>query len=204
MAVRSAAPAISLPRIDRRYVLAGLLAALAGILVLVVTQPSERSPILVATRDLAEGHRLGNGDVAVRYVQNPDGHVEGDALGDLAGFALAVPLRAGEPLIASVVRAPAIVEASHRISVAVPIDRAALGRISPGSRVDVYATMRDPIVGVATERIAGGVYVVDTELSESSGIREEIALLLAVDDDLAALIANASHAGDLDIVAVDG
>ena len=202
MAVRSLSLPAVLPRFDRRFVLAALMAAGAAVLVLVLTQPPERSPILVAGADLPAGHVLMASDVGVRYVEDPTGLVVGDALGDLAGYSLAVPLERGQPLLAPIVRPPEVVDTPRTLALAVPIERAVLGRIAAGDRVDIYVTVVDSLVGSTTELAASSVYVIASEVVDGPGSGGDVRLLLAVDDELAHRLAGASHTGALDVVRV--
>lgn len=202
MAVRSPALPASLPRLDRRIVLAGLLSAGAAVLVLLLTQPPERTPVLVAGADLPAGHVLAAEDVGVRYVEDPTGLVVGDAIGELAGFSLSVPLTEGQPLLGPIMRPPEVLDAPRSLALSVPLERAVLGRVAAGDRVDVYVTVADGVTGAATELVAASVYVIASEVADEPGSGDDVRLLLAVDEALARSLAEASHAGAIDVVLV--
>ncbi len=195
---------VSLPRIDRRTVAGIVLAASAALAVLVLTRPAPTVPTLVAATDLPAGVPLTAADVTVRHVPSATGLVEGDDIGDLAGWSLAAPLASGEPLLPSLLRAPARLDHPDVLALALPETQAVLGRLAAGDVVDIYATTRgtglDPS---ATELLAAGVYVVDTRSDGGSlSGAPEIELLLAVDGELAARLAAARHTAELDIVRV--
>ena len=200
MAVRSFPLSVSLPRLERRFVVAGLLAAISAAVVLALTQPPERTPVLVIGRDLPAGQSLAQSDVTVRYVDDTTGLVVGDDIGELAGFALAVPVAAGEPLLPSILRPPEVVEAGSSMSLAVPVERAALGRLGPGDVVDIFVTVSDPIGGTSTRLVAESVYVIDAFVEDDPGASDDVHLLFAVEDELAPELARASHEGAIDLV----
>ena len=200
MAVRSISLPRTLPHVDRRFLLAGVLAAVSASLVLLLTQPPERTPILVAAHDLQVGHTLSAGDVGVRRVEDATGLVVGDAIGELAGYSLTVPLSAGEPLLAPILRAPQVVDSPQSLSLAVPIERAVLGRIAAGDIVDIYVTRSSPGIGATTSALAREVYVVDATVTDRPGGRNDVLLVLAVDEALAAQLAGAAHSGTIDVV----
>lgn len=202
MAVRSFSLPRTLPHVDRRFLVAGVLAAVSAALVLLLTQPPERTPILVAANDLPVGHTLTAGDVGVRQVEDSTGLVVGDTIGALAGYSLAVPLRAGEPLLAPILRAPQVVEASQSLSLAVPIERAVLGRIAAGDLVDIYVTRSSAGIAATTSPLARGVYVIDAAVTDRPGGRNDVLLVLAVDESLAPQLAGAAHSGTIDVVRV--
>lgn len=202
MAVRSPALPASLPRLDRRIVLAGLLSAGAAVLVLLLTQPPEQTPVLVAGADLPAGHVLAAEDVGVRYVEDPTGLVVGDAIGELAGFSLSVPLTEGQPLLGPIMHPPEVVDAPRSLALSVPLERAVLGRVAAGDRVDVYVTVADGVAGATTELVAASVYVIASEVADEPGSGDDVRLLLAVDEALARSLAEASHAGAIDVVLV--
>jgi Flp pilus assembly protein CpaB len=203
MAVRARPMDWSLPRIERRYLVAGLVAAVAAALVLVVTQPPPLSPVLVAGSDLPAGVPLRSSDVDVRYVDSTDGLVAGDALGDLEDWSLSVAVKQGEPLLPSLLRAPEIVAMPNVLAMSLDPEHAVLGQLGTGDHVDIYHTAEDHMdAAPSAELIARGVYVVDVELSDDPGMRGAVRLLLAVDDRLAPILASAARNGTVDLVKV--
>lgn len=203
MAVRSVTRPVPMPRLDRRFVVAGLLAAVSAVVVLVLTRPPERTPVIVAAADLPAGHVLEASDVAVRYVEDRTGFVVGDSIGELAGYSLAVPMSQGEPLLASIVRSPERVAAASSMSLAVPIERAALGRLAAGDHIDIYMTTSEMSGEARTDLAAHDVYLIDAMVADEPGSRDEVWLLIAVDEQLARQLTTASHAGSLDVVKVE-
>lgn len=203
MAVRQRAVDLTFPRIDRRYLIAGLAAVAAGVLVLVLTQPPQRTPVLVAGSDMAPGVPLSELDLDVRYVEQPDGLIIGDSVGDLAAWTLAVPLEAGEPVLGSLLRAPEMVAAPNILALALEPEHAVLGRLAAGDIVDAYLTV-DGAPGQLppTRLLAADIYVVSAELSDDPADRGAVRLLVAVDDDLAPLLASAVRGGTVDLVKV--
>ncbi len=195
---------LALPRVDRRTLAGIVLAAAAALAVLVVTRPAPTIPTLVAAADLPAGMPMTGADVAVRHVPSAAGLVEGDALGDLEGWSLAAPLASGEPLLPSLLRAPARLDHPDVIAIALPETQAVLGRLAAGDLVDIYATTKGTGVEPATtELLAAGVYVVDARADGGSlSGAAEVELLLAVDGGLAARLAAARHTAELDVVRV--
>jgi Flp pilus assembly protein CpaB len=84
-----------------------------------------------------------------------------------AGWVATVPVRAGEPLTVSEVERPSSVPALGEMSIAVPVQQAAGGRISAGDLVDViasndsgdayYVAQAVRVIGVAPTSAAPGV-----------------------------------------------
>jgi Flp pilus assembly protein CpaB len=194
---------IALPTVDRRMVIGAILAAVAALGVLMLTKPPERTPVLVAGSDLVAGRPLGGLDIQIRYVDSSTGLVVGDSVGDLEAWSLRVPLAEGEPLVVSLLQPPELVTSPNVIALSLASQNAVLGRLVAGDKVDVYVTSRGGIASESTtELLASNVYVVETVVPESSIDRGRVNVLLAVDDDLAAELASASHTGEIDLVRV--
>lgn len=202
MAVVELRRARAVPRVDRRTAAGVVLAAAAALAVLVLTRPPTTVPTLVAAVDIPAGAPLAADDIAVRFVPSADGLVRGDGLGELAGWSLASPLAAGEPLLPSLLRAPARIARPDVIAVALPESQAVLGQLAGGDYVDIYATTRDTgTEPAATELLAADVYVVESRQDGGSlSGTAMVELLLAVDDELAGRLAAALHSAELDIV----
>jgi Flp pilus assembly protein CpaB len=195
---------MSFPHVDRRYLVGGLAAALATILVLIITAPPTRTSVLVAGGDLPAGAALSGLDIGTRQVDDAEGLIEGTTLGELADWSLVVPLREGEPLLASALRPPEMVAAPQAMGVSLPAAHAVLGRLGAGDLVDVYLTP-DPSPGdpqpIAT-RIAHRVYVIDAAASDSPGAMGRIDVLLAVDETITPVLAAGARDGRIDLVKV--
>lgn len=201
MGVRAMTGRMATPWVDRRTILGIGLAAVAAALVLILTRPPATTPILVAGSDLPAGTPLAELDVDVRTVPDAQGMVMGDDVGELAEWSLRVPIAAGEPIVPSLLQPPQVLAASNLLAIEVDSSHAVLGRISPGDIVDVYATRRSTLAASETSKVAAEVYVVDAQIA-SAATGEQVALLLAVDDELAARLTAAARSGDLDIVRI--
>ena len=193
----------AIPSIDRRKILGGILAAIAALGVLQITEPPDRIPVLVAGSALEAGQPLGELDIAVRHVASADGMVVGDSIGDLGEWSLRVPLAEGEPLVASLMQPPELVASPNVIALSLASENAVLGRLVAGDKVDVYITSAASFDSAPTTKLlASGVYIVETVVSDSSVDRGRVNVLLAVDDELAADLAAASHESEIDLVRV--
>jgi len=194
---------IALPSVDRRMILGAILAAIAALGVLVLTRPPDRIPVLAAGSDLSAGRPLSELDIEVRYVESSTGLVIGDSVGELGDWSLRVPLEEGEPLIASLMQPPELVATPNVIALSLAPQNAVLGQLVAGDKVDIYLTDADGLgTAPGTELLASNVYIVEAVTSESSADRGRVNVLLAVDDELAAQLAAASHSGDIDLVRV--
>jgi len=204
MALRALPATMSIPHVDRRYLIGGLAAALATILVLIITTPPTRTSVLVAGGDLPAGAALSGLEIGTRQVNDAEGLIEGTTLGELAEWSLVVPLREGEPLLASTLRPPEMVAAPQAMGVSLPAAHAVLGRLDAGDVVDVYLTPNASPGGpspVAT-RIAQRVYVIDAAESASPGAMGRIDVLLAVDEEITPVLAAGARDGTIDLVKV--
>lgn len=203
MAIGVRPAAWSVPRIERKYLAAGILAAASAVLVLVLTQPPQKTAILVAGSDIPAGVALAVADVDVRMVESADGLVVGDSVGELGDWSLAAPLGEGEPLLASLLRAPEVVASPNLLALALDPEHAVLGFLGAGDVVDVYLTT-DSVHDGATEtrRVASSVYIVEASVSEDPVDRGRVHILVAVDDDLAPILTSASRNGTIDLVKV--
>jgi Flp pilus assembly protein CpaB len=192
---------IPLPAVSPRTMLGVGLAAAAALLVLVVTQPPATVPVLVAGADLPAGTPLSQLDVEVRRVADAEGLIQGDTIGELGEWVLAVPVVAGEPLLASILRPARALGAPDVMALQLDAANAVLGRLDPGDLVDVYATTSSPGSVAETRLIATSVYVLEARTTESTS-RSRVELLLAVDRATARAITTAMHGGDIDLVKV--
>lgn len=195
---------VPMPRIDRRTLVGVGLAAVAALLVLLLTRPTPTVTVLVAADDIPAGRPLNEADLTTRSVASADGLVEGSSIGELSAWSVVAPLRAGEPLVPSLLQPPQITEAGNLIAVAIEESHAVLGRLAPGDRVDIYVTWpggsgEPPL----TELLAPDVYVAEVQTDDGTSISGSIvSLVLAVDDELAPRMARASRSGQLDLVRI--
>lgn len=195
---------VSIPHVDRRTLIGAGLAAVAALLVLLLTRPTPTVSVLVAADDIPAGRPLDQADLTTRSVASSDGLVEGSSIGELSAWSVVAPLEAGEPLLPSLLQPPQVTEAGNLIAVAIEESHAVLGRLSLGDRIDIYVTWparagEPPI----TELLAAGVYVAEVQADTGSSISGSMVnLVLAVDDELAPQVARASRSGALDLVRV--
>ena len=188
-------------RFDRRTALGLALALAAGALVFALTRPAAQSAVLVAAAPLSAGVPLEAGQLAVRRVADTSGLVTGDEPAALEGWTLAAALDPGEPLLPSLLRAPERAARPDVLALSLERDRAVLGELRAGDRIDVYVTASDGDGGPVTRLVAAAVYVVAAGPGPSGlGGEDAVDLLLAVDDDLAAALVAARNEGALDLV----
>jgi Flp pilus assembly protein CpaB len=194
----------ALPTIDRRTALAIAAGFASALLVLALTAPPSLTAVLVADGPLPAGTALGDLPVTYRNVDNTDGLIVGSDIGELADWTLVTPLAEGEPLLVSLIQPPQQVTAPQQMALAIPATQAVLGEIQAGDTVDILVT-RSAGVGseATTEVLARDVYVISAVLAESTAFGDELRLLLAVTDQLAVDLANASYAGNLDLIKVN-
>jgi len=189
--------------LDRRTMLGILLAALAGAMVLTLTRPPALVPVLVAGSDLPAGTPLSELDVAVRQVTSAVGLVEGDSVGELADWALRVPLVAGEPISPSLLVPPQVGDAPDAVALSLDRSHAVQGNLSRGDLVDVLVTRPASFDAASeTELVAASVYILNVSLGESGFDADRVDIVLAVDAALAADLANARESGTIDLVRV--
>ncbi|MCL1594525.1 MAG: RcpC/CpaB family pilus assembly protein [Actinomycetia bacterium] len=192
---------LSITWLDRRTLLALLLAALSGILVLTITRPPDSVPVLVAGSDIAPGTPLGELDIESRHVASADGLVKGSSVGELAAWTVSVPLAAGEPLLPSLLVPPAVASAPDSLALSLDRSHAVLGKIVPGDVVDVLVTSTPVAGGMAVTRtVATGVYVLAVENGDTGFDADRVDVLLAVDGTMASQITNARETGVIDLV----
>ncbi len=204
MAVGVRLRSVTIPRPDMRTLLGIGLAAAAALLVLWMTRPIATVPVLVAGSDLPAGTPLSELDLTVKNTTDADGLVVGDEPGELSDWVLVAPIASGEPILPSLLRAPEVQAAPDLLALELDRAHAVLGRIDPGDRVDIYASTSRPGEPTETRLVASSVFVVDATVSDSTVNGDQIQLLLAVDDALAATLTAAMNGSDLDLVRVGG
>jgi Flp pilus assembly protein CpaB len=203
MALLSHARALTMPDLDRRAIVGVLLAAVAAGIVLTLTRPAPTTPILVAGSDLPAGTPLGELDLDVRRVGSPEGLVVGDSVGDLSDWVLRVPVSEGEPIVPSLLLPPEVLAAPDAFALTLDRAHAVQGRIAPGDLVDVLVTTPDTNdTPPSTTTVAEAVYVLDVDVGDEGFDADRVAVLLAVDTDLASVLANAREVGTIDLVRV--
>ncbi len=193
---------LPLPAVAPRTLLGIGLAAVAAVLVLVVTQPPASVPVLVAGTDLPAGTPLSELEIEVRQVESSAGLVTGDELGELGDWVLASPIAAGEPLLPSLLRPVEALAAPDTIAIQLDSAHAVLGQLSAGDRVDVFATTSRPGIPAETVLIATSIYVLEAGVTDATAGPDRVELLLAVDRSTARALTTAMHAGEIDLVKV--
>lgn len=190
-------------RFDRRTFLGAGLAVAAALTAFAATRPPSSEPVLVAATAIAPGRPLSADMLAVRRIGSDGGLVPGDDPTTLTGWIVTAPLEEGEPLIPSQLLPPQRVAAPDVIAVELPSPAAVGGLLHTGDFVDLYLTSSmGPEDDRGTERIARSVPVVEVLAEDGYGTSGDIAILLAVDQDLARVVAAAVHSGHLDLVRV--
>jgi pilus assembly protein CpaB len=149
---------------ERRFVLllSGALALLAVVLLQAWKASIARDlgfygdseSILIAARDLPVGHTIAAGDLAeATYPQRylPPRYVRGSLLDALVGEILVVTVRAGQPVLDSDRAGSEVSKLSQRIpetlrALALKVDRISTfgGLLTPGDRVDIVVTWKNP------------------------------------------------------------
>ncbi|HEX9977259.1 MAG TPA: hypothetical protein VGB41_01410 [Acidimicrobiia bacterium] len=180
--------------VDARFAIAGLLAVVAAVLVMVLTRPVARIPVLIAGDALPAGVPLADLPVAEALIEPIDGLVAADRASELADRTLAVPLDAGSPILLSLL-VPASGSTADVLAVTLEQANAVQGDLRPGDLVDVYVSDDE-----GTRRIAERVGVVDATVGGGGLGGNEVAVLLAVDQALAEQVIAAMHTGAVDLV----
>jgi Flp pilus assembly protein CpaB len=183
-------------RLDRRRLIGIGLAMAAAVLALVATRPPATVDVFIAGRDLAAGAAIPPDAVRHRAVTDPTGLVT--AATSLEGLLLRSPVAEGEPLIPSLLRRATAPTPPVALGLEVPAASGVLGRLVPGDRVDVLLTDRE----AQTSVVARDVRVLEIAEDEGIGATLSMRVLLGTDRSTAALLAGASHRGDIDLIRV--
>ena len=165
-------------KVDLRLLGAGLLAATVALVVLLVTSPPERTPILSAGSDLPAGVPFNELDVELREVEDVAGLIVAEMGGGLDAHVLMAPLAAGSPIPRSLLAAPEQGRGSDLLGLDLDSAAAVHGWLHAGDLVDVYA------VGDEVTRIAEDVPVVDIVIDSTSLASGRVRVVLAVGDEL--------------------
>lgn len=181
-----------------------VLIALAGYLG-VYAQTTQRSPVLVAARDLPAGSVLRAGDLRVAKLAGDRatmaGLVPAGELDRVLGRALRSGLAPGTPLAAAALARPAARPAAFTL--AVPALHALGGALEPGDRVTVLATFETSSGQARTRALARGLVVLavggtPTGFDRASAL---IPVTLALPDPaLASALALANSAAKIDLL----
>ncbi len=186
-----------LERVDRRTWLGIALAAIAAFLTLSMSRPAPTVNVVFAGEDLPAGVALSDLALEMKPLPASFGMLSEDDLTSVRDWSLAEPIGADEPILPSLLRAPALADNPDLFAISVDPAHAVLGRISAGDFVDIYVTWR---TGDTTQRIADNLYVVEARTDDDGFGDAQVQMLLAVDRDRAELLANAVRTGDVDVV----
>lgn len=185
-----------------------LLMLLAGIVAVVANYAALRGAddvvaVLVADTAIAAGAPLDVGALSVAEVgaggSVTDRLVRADQRETLEGMVAVAAVASGDPLRRSDVRAPAAPGRQRAMSVPVGTDHAVAGALQPGDRIDVIETSERGARYLVTD--AAVLDVADGGTLESL---RRFSVTIAVDADDALRLAEAIHAGDLDVVRATG
>ena len=192
-----------------RAVVGGLLVAVAGVGVFGAWLSATAGPTssyVVASHDIAPGHRVTRADLALVRLRLPASLRARafDDVGVLVGATTLGPLARDELVQAGdLVRSAS--PGTRELSFPVDADRALGGHLRPGEQVDVIATYGSG-ADAYTLVVARAVRIVDVELGRGTlGDRSRVVLTIALernDDDLA--LVHAAQAGEVSVVRATG
>jgi Flp pilus assembly protein CpaB len=182
-------------RIDLRLAAASVLALAAGIGVLAITRPPQTVEALVAAADLPPGMPLAGLDLETRDLAPLPGLVPSRRLDRLSEHSLLIPLGKGEPLFESMLGAEG--DRPHGVALTLSPGNSVQGQVVPGDAVDIYATS-----GGETSLLASRIVVLWVESGRGGLSGFDVALVLAVDEDLAPALIQAAHTGSIDLARV--
>lgn len=186
-------------------------------------QPRQETvDIVVAKRELRRGDRIGADTMAVRALPRdvaPGGAVTPATFEAVSGQRVAVPLRAGEPLLASAVASVDATPISSRVrpgirAMTISVDEvnSLSGMLQPGDRIDLLLSVRPPSThGAAppevTRTVMQGVTVMATGRQARAATGDELpvaraftSITVEVDPEQAQRLVVAQRSGKLTAV----
>lgn len=181
-------------RLDLRLVIAGVLALVAGLTVHALTRPAPTIDAVVAAGPLPPGIPLAALPLSTQPMPLTPGLITTADLERLGDHSLTIALEAGRPLLDAALSSPSGTGLDV-IGLTLDPAHAVQGALVPGDRVDIYATADE-----GTFRLATGVLVLDAVAGAGGLGGTDVAMLLAVDDDLAMALVEAARGGQLDLV----
>ena len=181
-------------RIDLRFALAGLLAIIAAVVVMVLTRPVERVSVLVAAAPLPPGVPLADLQLADVLVEPIDGLIRSSEREITEQRMLAVAIEVGSPLLWSAL-APDNLPTGDVLALTLEPGNAVQGDLRAGDIVDIYVSDDE-----GTRRVAESISVVDAALGNGGLGGDDVAILLAVDQLVAETVIASQHAGVIDLV----
>lgn len=181
-------------QVDARLIGAGVTAAAAALLVLVLTSPPVQHPVLALRGPAPAGLTLGELDVETRLVDDRTGLVDADEAEELGRYSLAASMAAGAPIPRSLLIAPESRRGPDLLGLELDSAAAVHGLLRPGDLVDVYSATDDVAL------IAEGVEVVDV-MTEAGALRSNrVRLVVSVDDSLEGPLIAATVSGSIHLV----
>lgn len=180
--------------VDLRLLLGAAAALVAAVTVLVLTRPPDTVEVVVAAEPLPPGVPLSALALEVRPVHQQSGALLAGRLDEVSAWVLVAPLSAGDPLLESLL-APPPARRHDVIGLSLPAERALHGELVAGDRVDVYGVEEE-----ATVRLAASIPVLAAFISGGGLGGSDVAVLLAVDEAVAAALVEAAFTSDLYLV----
>lgn len=182
--------------VDVRMLAASLAALVAGLAVLGMSRGPAEVEVVIAAAPLPSGVALGSLPLEVARVRDRSGALLASEVDVVADRTLAAPLAAGDLILESLLVGPTG-DRRHAIGLTLSPEQAVHGDLVAGDTVAVYA-VRDELPPM---RLAAAVPVLSASSSGSFG-SGDVAVLLSVDDRLAADLVRAVHRSSLYLVRV--
>lgn len=206
---RVAAPPAPTRAIRRRAGLPGSRAVVGGLLMAVAalgvyaayTGATEDATdaVVITRRAIRIGEVLETGDLRLADASLPtsaSGHF--DDIDALVGRVALGPIGPGELVQAGAVTADRAAAAAHEISLTLPREQVAVGRLKQGERVDVFVTVDD-----RTSSVVRGARVVQIDAGGDGSLtsEREVSIVVAAESgDAVAALVHALRTGDVTVV----
>jgi len=181
-------------QMDVRLLSAGVLAAVAALVVLMATAPPVRVAIVVAGSDLPGGVPMDELDLEFRDVENAVGLITFEELDELGQHLLGSPIAARSPIPRSLLVTPQSERGVDLLGLYLESAAAVHGRLRAGDVVDVY------LVSEETHLIAEAIPIVAAEIEDTSLCSGRVRLLVAVADDVGPRVLAATEAGEIHLI----
>jgi hypothetical protein len=179
---------------DVRLLSAGVLAAVAALVVLMATTPPERIAIVVAGSDLPAGVPIGELDLESRDVESAVGLIAFEEVGELGEHFLGSSLDVHSPVPRSLLIAPRSERGVDLMGLYLESAAAVHGRLRAGDVVDAY------VVSEGTHLIAEAIPIVGAEIENTSLGSGRVRLLVAVADEVGPRLLAATEAGEIHLI----
>lgn len=193
-------------RLSATHVLLAIVVILAFVLNMLVLQDrGDTTLVAVASRPLAAGSALADGDIRLIPVsasfEGFEGLVTEEQVSGLTGNVLRSSFDEGELIRAAEIASPELRSGFRSMSIPIPIEHAVGGAIAVGDRVDVIS-----VVDGASRYVAADLEVIGVSAGDgaSIGISSSFHVVVAVNGEEALAIAGAIDSGALEIVRSTG